>query len=63
MLLGGLQEGSWYIISKKDPRWNASGTGFVGMLTKPEEVDATIEEKKKTLGEPPDDLEWGYMKN
>lgn len=62
-LIKPIREGSWWIHSNKDSRWNQSGRGFVGGLMKPSEVDKAVEELKKELGEPPDDLEWGYMKD
>ena len=59
------REGSWWIRSKSDPRWDAEGpSDAVGSYTKPSEVDPAIEQKKQELGEePPSDLEWGYMKD
>jgi len=58
------KEGSWYIHSDIDPRWNASGRCYllfsVGM---PSEVQTKLEELKKLYGEPPVDLEWGGMKD
>jgi hypothetical protein len=60
----GLKPGWWWIRSKKDPQWNISGSGRVGMFCRPPEADAAIEHKKKELGrEPPDNLEWGYTKD
>ena len=29
----------------------------------PEEAEVAIKELKELYGDPPDDLEWGYMKN
>lgn len=58
-----IRHGTWWIASKTDPRWKASGRGEVGMFAKPPEVDTKIAELKVTLGDPPDDLEWGYMKD
>ncbi len=56
--------GTWWLSSKKDPRWNCSGTGKVGDFTMNPEATKALEEKKKELGNtPPDDLEWGYMKD
>jgi hypothetical protein len=59
----GLKPGTWWIRSEKDPRWNADGKGQVGMFGRPAEAEAKVEELKKTLGDPPEDLEWGYMKD
>lgn len=64
-LLGGtIKEGSWWLNSKSDPRWNVEGrSSYVGGLVMPSDCESKIEELKKELGEPPDDLEWGYMKD
>lgn len=58
-----LAEGSWWVTSKSDPRWKASGRGHVGMLSQSGESRDAIEALKATYGEPPGDLEWGYMKD
>ena len=59
-----LTEGSWSLFSKSDPRWNCSGTGIVGGLTRPEAVDRAIERLKDKLKEEiPKDLTWSYMKD
>lgn len=55
--------GTWFLSSKKDHRWNDSGQSDVGGFMMPEECEAIIESLKKKFGEPPDDLEWGYMKD
>jgi hypothetical protein len=57
------RKGSWWISSKTDPRWDCSGTAMVGGFLKPAGVDVAVASKQKTLGEPPTDLEWGYMKD
>ena len=58
----GPKPGSWYLHSKKDPRWNVNGTGSVGGFVMSAECEAKLEELKKLYGEMPDDLEHGYMK-
>lgn len=59
-----MREGSWWISSKLDPRWDDSGTGYVGGFVCPSEAKSSIEKTKTELGiEPPDDLEFGYMKD
>ena len=55
-------EGSWSLRSKIDPRWNDDGGGSVGGLVMPPACEATIKRNTKKYGEPPKDLEWGYMK-
>lgn len=63
-LLGGsIRKGSWWLSSKKDPKWNCQGYGYVGGFIMPPEAKDEIEKLKKEFGEPPDDLEWGYMKD
>jgi hypothetical protein len=57
------KEGSWWLRSKKDPRWNCSGRADVGGLVMPYECEKKLEELKEKYGEPPEDLEWGYMKD
>lgn len=58
-----LAEGGWSVYSKSDPRWRANGSAMVGMFSKPGGVDEAIERLKTTIGEePPEDLEWSYMK-
>ena len=52
--------GKWVMWSDKDPRWNAEGTSEIGGDRMPDEVKAKADELKKTLGEPPDDLNWTY---
>ncbi len=56
-------EGSWWIRSETDPRWNCNGKGEVGGFVMPRECEKKIEELKLTLGEPPEDLKFGYMKD
>ena len=56
--------GSWWIKCASDARWNCSGNSeFVGGFTIPEECERKIEKLKQKLGDPPEDLEWGYMKD
>jgi hypothetical protein len=57
------REGAWFVYSKKDPRWNATGESDVGMFYMPQEVKDHIFKMRELLKEgPPDDLEWGYEK-
>jgi hypothetical protein len=59
-----IKQGSWWIESKSDPRWNCQGQGYVGGFECPSDATSAMEEKKKELGEdPPDDLKYGYMKD
>jgi len=58
-----IREGTWWLNSKKDPRWNASGRSHVGGFCMSVDCEKKLEELKKKLGDPPDDLEFGYMKD
>ena len=58
-----MRPGTWSIRSESDPRWRTSGRAVVGMFADPPEIDAHITELTKLHGEPPADLEWGYMKD
>ena len=59
-----LRQGTWSVTSKKDPRWDGSGRALVGMFMRPGEAVQHVEQKKKELDEePPEDLEWGYLKD
>jgi len=64
-LLGGsIREGIWWLTSKSDPRWDDEGRCNVGGFMMPSAVTESINNCKKQLGEePPEDLEWGYMKD
>ncbi len=57
--------GSWWIESKSDPRWNASGVSdFVGGFVMPEEAEQKVKQLTKKYAEkPPKDLTYGYMKD
>jgi hypothetical protein len=56
--------GTWWIRSESDPRWSDTGSAQVGGFMRPSEVDRAIERLRKELGgEPPADLEWGYVKD
>ena len=60
----GPKKGSWWVSSKSDPRFNASGSGYVGGFAIPPEAKEAYEAKAKALGVPlPEDLEFGYMKD
>lgn len=55
--------GVWQVMSESDPRWQASGqTCWAVMGGIPPEAKEAIEELKKTLGEPPEDLEYSFDK-
>jgi hypothetical protein len=58
-----IEQGTWWLISKQDPRWNVQGKGMVGGFVRPKEASDKLEELTQKLGPPPEDLEWGYMKD
>jgi hypothetical protein len=60
----GPKMGTWWVSSKKDPRWNKSGyaEGYV-CSGGPKEMQDWIEECKRKYGKPPDDAEQGFMKD
>lgn len=55
--------GTWWLKSKQDPRWNISGSTQVGGLIEPEPIKEWVKLFTEKYGEPPKDLEWGYMKD
>ena len=61
---GPFRPGIWWIESKKDTRWNTKGTArFVGGDQMPKECKEVYEELKKLYGDPPNDLDWGYLRD
>ena len=59
-----IKEGSWWLTSESDSKWNASGRCLVGGFEVPKEAQDHIDKMKKKLKcEPPEDLEFGYMKD
>lgn len=54
--------GEWSLRSETDPRWNKNGDCTCGGFVQPEECKEQIKILTAKYGEPPDDLEWGYMK-
>ena len=63
LLFNPISEGTWRFRSKSDPRWNSKGRTYVGGFVMPEACRKKLEKLKRALGEPPEDLEWGYMKD
>jgi len=58
----GPREGSWWLRSDTDPRWNSNGRGYVGGF-QCAEASQEIERLKELYGDPPKDLEMGAMKD
>jgi hypothetical protein len=61
----GPKSGSWWVRSKKDPRWNGGGSTESLMFSSgpPPEVEAHIRSMVGKYGKKPKDLEWGGMKD
>lgn len=59
----GLKQGTAYLESKSDPKWNISVECLVGGFTMPDELKLKLEDLKLKYGKPPLDLEYGYMKD
>ena len=58
----GLSQGTWFVTSESDPRWNTSGEGYVGGLQHPQAIEY-VERMRPVLGDPPDDLVFSYWKD
>lgn len=58
-----LREGTWWLRSKIDPRWNCQGRSSVGGFEMCEEAKLKFESLKNQFGDPLDDLEHRYMKD
>ncbi len=58
----GIREGSWWVTSKLDPRWNGEGRA-VGIAGGAMACETHIAAMKKKYGEPPSDLEYNFMKD
>ncbi len=54
--------GTWWMSSKSDPRWNDGGPAVVGPFAVSNLVDISIRNKRKKLGNPPTDIEYGYAR-
>jgi hypothetical protein len=59
------KEGTWWLRSKIDRRWNWSGqSGACDISAKPAEAEAELAELRRALGEePPDDLRYIFIPN
>jgi hypothetical protein len=59
-----MRKGSWWLTSETEPQWNCTGeTSFCGGFGMPKECAVKLGELIVELGEPPEDLEFGYMKD
>ena len=59
------KEGTWWLRSRNDVRWNCSGQSEVcGASAMPPEAEAALAGLRRALGEaPPDDLAWTFVPN
>lgn len=58
-----MAEGTWWLESRSDPRFNCRGEGLVGMFCMPPAAERKMKELEEELGcKAPEDLEFGYMK-
>ena len=48
-MIFGSMTGTWTITSASDPRWNMSGSGFVGGFECPMDAEAAIEQNENIL--------------
>jgi len=61
-MFGG--EGTWWVSSESDPRWNNSGRGWGAISAGgPREMGEWIDRCKKEYGDPSDDARMGFMKD
>jgi len=58
-----LKKGTWSFSSKSNKKWKGHGRCIVGGFIMPEDCKKKIEKLKRKYGDPPEDLEWGYMKD
>lgn len=56
-------KGSWYIHSKSNKRFRASGRCYCGGFVTPQEVKDKLKQLEAKYGKAPKDTEWGYMKD
>lgn len=64
MFFDAHRSGSWSYTSTSDPRWNCSGRTNTNAFFGPcPEAEQALKDKRKTLGKPPRDLEFSYMKD
>ena len=55
-----VRPGTWWVRSASDPRWDAQGTASSSVDRIPPQANAHVEACRRTLGEPPADLEVGF---
>lgn len=57
------REGTWWIESKTDKRWNCGGRAYASVLSASRLIEDKIDELTRRYGDPPDDIEVGFMKD
>ena len=57
-----VRPGTWWVRSASDPRWDAQGTASSSADTIPPQANGHVEQCRRTLGEPPPDLEVGFTR-
>ena len=64
MSMFGPKLGTWWVGSITDPRWNKDGQGY-GLVCAggPSEIRDWIDKCKEKYGDPPKDLNIGFMKD
>lgn len=55
--------GTWWLSSEKDPRWNFEKREVINAPTNGDPVLDKILELRRTLGNPPEDLKWGFKED
>lgn len=56
--------GTWWLKSESKPEWNANGQDYVGGFEICSGAREILERKRQELREePPEDLEWGYIRD
>lgn len=60
----GFRAGTWWLSSRQDPRWQAFGFAeTLSVLSLPQEAKVVLDAMKKKYGSPPEDLEYGCLKD
>lgn len=56
--------GTWWLASRSDARWSASGQAdrLPSVFSLPEEARMTLAEMRRRFGDPPEDLEYGCLR-
>jgi len=56
--------GTWCVSSETNPEWDCEGRTYsCGNFSIPEECQEAIKNKEQKLGDQPEDLIYGYMKD